>query len=218
MTALDCRVVVPERGVEVSLDVPAGQTLALTGPNGSGKSTVLSALAGWLRPHAGHARLGDVTLFDRDRHLWTPARRRKVGYLTQDPLLFPHLTAEANVAFGLRRAGVVGHRERQAVARQWLERVGLGDLAQRRPHQLSGGQAQRAAIARVLASDPALVLLDEPLSALDSHVVPEIRRLLSEVLRERTTVLVTHHDADTDALADLTHDLTKATPAPPPTA
>ncbi|MFC0247489.1 ATP-binding cassette domain-containing protein [Citricoccus parietis] len=200
MTGLDCRVVVPERGVDLAFTVDEGQTLALTGPNGSGKSTVLSALAGWLRPETGHARLGDMTLFDE--HNWIPARRRNVGYLTQDPLLFPHLTAEANVAFGLARAGVVGRRDRREAARDWLERVGVGQLASRRPGEMSGGQAQRTAIARVLASGPELVLLDEPLSALDAQVVPQIRELLAEVLTGRTTVLVTHHEADVVALAD----------------
>ncbi|REE03887.1 ATP-binding cassette domain-containing protein [Citricoccus muralis] len=207
MTGLDCRVVVPERGVDLALTVDEGQTLALTGPNGSGKSTLLSALAGWLRPETGHARLGDRTLFDvtDSRDTWTPARRRNVGYLTQDPLLFPHLTAEANVAFGLVRAGVVGRRNRRNAARDWLERVGVGQLASRRPGEMSGGQAQRTAIARVLASGPELVLLDEPLSALDAQVVPQIRELLAEVLTGRTTVLVTHHEADVVALADVVH-------------
>jgi ABC-type sulfate/molybdate transport systems ATPase subunit len=212
VTGLDCRIVVPERGVDLAFTVAPGSTLALTGPNGAGKSTVLSTLAGWLRPAAGHARLGQRTLFDAAT--WTPARRRNVGYLTQDPLLFPHLTAEANVAFGLRRAGVVGRAERRRAARDWLERVGVGHLAARHPHEMSGGQAQRTAIARVLASAPELVLLDEPLSALDAQVVPQIRELLAEVLTGRTTVLVTHHRADVEALADAV----RAIPAPPPSA
>lgn len=220
MTGLDCHVAVPERGVDVAFTVPAGRTLALTGANGSGKSTVLSALAGWLRPESGHARLDGLTLFSAGagRDEWVPARHRRVGYLTQDPLLFPHLSAEANVAYGLDRAGVAGRAAKRRVARDWLARVGVGHLAGRRPHQMSGGQAQRTAIARVLASDPELVLLDEPLSALDAHVVPQIRALLAEVLTGRTTVLVTHHAADADALADRTHRITTAVPARPPSA
>lgn len=209
---LDCHVVVPERGVDVALTVEPGQTLALSGANGAGKSTVLSAVAGWLRPESGHARLGERTLFDE--HTWIPARRRNVGYLTQDPLLFPHLTAEANVAFGLRRAGVVSRAQRREVARDWLDRLGVGHLAGRRPHQLSGGQAQRTAIARVLASEPDLVLLDEPLAALDAQAVPQIRELLAEVLTGRTTVLVSHQAADLRALADVITTI----PAPPPSA
>lgn len=213
---LEGHVVVPERGVDLAFTVASGQTLALTGVNGAGKSTVLSALAGWLRPESGHARLGDRTLFDltAGTNTWMPARRRNVGYLTQDPLLFPHLTAEANVAFGLRRAGVVGRGPRRETARDWLDRMGVGHLAGRRPHQLSGGQAQRTAIARVLASGPDLVLLDEPLAALDAQVVPQIRELLAEVLTGRTTVLVSHHAADVEALA---HAVTTI-PAPPPSA
>ncbi|MDI3331484.1 MAG: ATP-binding cassette domain-containing protein [Micrococcus sp.] len=220
MTGLDCRVVVPERGVDVAFAVPAGQTLALTGANGTGKSTVLDALAGWLRPEAGHARLNGRTLFTAGtgHDSWVPARHRRVGYLTQDARLFPHLSAEANVAFGLDRAGVVGRAARRRAARAWLERVGVGELAGRRPHQMSGGQAQRTAIARVLASEPQLVLLDEPLAALDAQVVPQIRALLAEVLTGRTTVLVTHHAADAEALAHATHRIARAAPARPPTA
>lgn len=216
MTGLDCRVVVPEREVDVAFTVPAGQTLALLGENGTGKSTVLDALAGWLRPESGHATLGQEVLFDSGT--WVPARRRGVGYLTQDPLLFPHLSAEANVAYGLDRAGVVGRAAQRRAARHWLERMGVGHLAGRRPHQLSGGQAQRTAIARVLASDPRLVLLDEPLSSLDAQVVPRIRALLAEVLTGRTTVLVTHHAADAEALAHSTHRIVRGAPVHPPTA
>jgi ABC-type sulfate/molybdate transport systems ATPase subunit len=216
MTGLDCHVVVPEREVDVAFTVPAGRTLALLGANGAGKSTVLDALAGWLRPETGHARLGGSTLFSPGT--WVPARHRRVGYLTQDPLLFPHLSAEANVAFGLERAGVVGRAAKRRAARAWLERVGVGHLATRRPHQMSGGQAQRTAIARVLASDPQLVLLDEPLSALDAQVVPQIRGLLAEVLAGRTTVLVTHHAADAEALAHAEHRIARAARARPPTA
>ncbi|QCU79291.1 ATP-binding cassette domain-containing protein [Citricoccus sp. SGAir0253] len=213
---MDCRVVVPERGVDVALAVPPGRTLALTGPNGAGKSTVLSALAGWLRPAAGHAVLDGRTLFadGPGSGVWVPARHRRVGHLTQDPLLFPHLTAEANVAFGMVRAGVGGRRERRRAAGEWLERVGVGHLARRRPHEMSGGQAQRTAIARVLASDPALVLLDEPLSALDAQSVPRVRALLAEVLAGRTTVLVTHHAADVAALAHAEHRIGDRAPGP----
>jgi ABC-type sulfate/molybdate transport systems ATPase subunit len=220
MNGLDCRVVVPERAVDVAFTVPAGQTLALLGENGTGKSTVLNALAGWLRPETGHATLGGVTLFSTGtgHDTWVPARHRRVGHLTQDPLLFPHLSAEANVAFGLQRAGVVGRAARRRAAREWLDRVGVGHLAGRRPHQMSGGQVQRTAIARVLASDPQLVLLDEPLSALDAQVVPHLRALLAEVLAGRTTVLVTHHAADADALAHTTHRIARADPVRPPTA
>ncbi|HRO29986.1 sulfate/molybdate ABC transporter ATP-binding protein [Citricoccus sp.] len=215
MTGLDCRVVVPEREVDVAFTVPQGQTLALLGANGAGKSTVLDALAGWLRPESGYATLGTEVLFDGGT--WVPARHRRVGYLAQDARLFPHLSAEANVAYGLDRAGVVGRSARRRVARKWLERVGVGHLAGRRPHQLSGGQAQRTAIARVLASDPRLVLLDEPLSSLDAQVVPQVRALLAEVLTGRTTVLVTHHAADAEALAHSTHRIARADPVRPPT-
>lgn len=193
---LDCRVAV--RDVELDLTVPHGRRLALVGANGSGKSTALALLAGHLRPDSGEVHLGGAVVSSSRVHV--PAHRRRVVSLEQQPGLFPHLTAVANVAFGPRSRGVSRSRA-LARAQTELESVGCGHLADRRPHQLSGGQAQRVAVARALAVDPELILLDEPLAALDVEVAPEIRRLLAERLAGRTVVLVTHDPLDLWALA-----------------
>ncbi len=193
---LDCRV--EARDVELDLTVPRGRRLALIGANGSGKSTALALLAGHLRPDSGDVRINGSPVSAGRLHV--PAHRRRVVSLDQQAGLFPHLTAAANVAFGPRSRGVSRSRAR-ARALAELEAVGCGPLADRKPHQLSGGQAQRVAIARALAVDPELILLDEPLAALDVEVAPEIRRLLAERLAGRTVVLVTHDPLDLWALA-----------------
>lgn len=194
---LDCRVT--DRGVDLQLALPAGRRVAIVGPNGAGKSTALSLLAGHLRPGAGEVRLDGRVVSSPRTHL--PAHRRRVVTLEQRTGLFPHLSALSNVAYGPRAHGV-RRRDALARARTELEAVGCADLAERRPHQLSGGQAQRVALARALAVDPALILLDEPLSALDVEVAPAIRRLLADRLMDRAVALVTHDPLDLWALAD----------------
>ncbi len=192
-----------ERNFTVSFELAAGETLAVLGPNGAGKSTLLALLAGLLPPTRGRAELDGAVLFDVDgtRRMLTEPRERGISLLAQEALLFPHLSALENVAFGPRSRGA--HRTAaRATALSWLERVGVADLARRRPAQLSGGQAQRVALARALAADPALLLLDEPLAALDVSVAPAMRLLLREVLRERTAVIVTHDPLDAFLLAD----------------
>lgn len=163
---------------------------ALVGPNGAGKSTLLSLVAGGLRPTSGRVLIhGEEVAGQRG---FVPAHRRRCAYLEQRALLFPHMSVLANAAFG-------ADAER---ARRELAAVGCAGLEGRRPRQLSGGQAQRVAIARALAIDPQVVLLDEPLAALDAGVVPEIRGLLRERLRGRTALLVTHSLLDVIALAE----------------
>lgn len=193
--ALDARIVVPERGVDVELRVPAGATLALTGPNGAGKSTALAVIAGLLLPRSGHVRLGERDLTG------LPAHQRRVVLLTQQPRLFPHLDVRGNILFPLRARGL-SRRVARERARQQIAALGLTDLAARRPAQLSGGQAQRAAIARALAADPELILLDEPLSAIDREAAPQVREHLRAALAGRTAVIVTHHAQDVQQLAD----------------
>ncbi|GAB4012026.1 ATP-binding cassette domain-containing protein [Nocardioides ultimimeridianus] len=195
MSGLEARAVVASRGVDLALDVAAGETVAVVGPNGAGKSTLLAVLAGLLRPDEGHVVLGGRTLDG------LPPHDRGVALLAQDPLLFPHLTVLENVAFAPRARGV-RRSAAHAAARAQLERLGIEELADRRPHQVSGGQAQRAAIARALAAEPELLLLDEPLAALDVDVAPALRQLLREVLAGRTVVLVTHDLLDALLLAD----------------
>ncbi|HEY9414463.1 MAG TPA: ATP-binding cassette domain-containing protein, partial [Pseudonocardia sp.] len=206
---LTARVVVrrPAFTLDVSLEIKAGEVVAVLGPNGAGKSTLLGALAGLLRPDAGRIELGGRLLTDTTCALHTPTHHRRVGLLAQEALLFPHLSAAANVAFGPRCAGVGKARAAEAAA-YWLAEVGATELAGRRPSQLSGGQGQRVALARALAGQPELLLLDEPLSALDVDVAPAMRSLLRRVLRGngrgpvRTVVLVTHHLLDAVVLAD----------------
>ncbi|GIF16782.1 ABC transporter ATP-binding protein [Actinoplanes teichomyceticus] len=200
MTALlAARLVVQRDGfrLDVELTVGAGETVALLGPNGAGKTTALRALAG-LTPLSG----GFVTLDGRDLTS-TPPERRRVGVVFQDYLLFPHLNARDNVAFGPRRQGV-DRRGAHAVADRWLERVGLAGYERRKPRDLSGGQAQRVALARALAVDPRLLLLDEPLAALDARTRLETRAELRRHLSAHpgATLLVTHDPLDALVLAD----------------
>ena len=192
---------VAARGFEVALSVAPGETVAILGPNGAGKSTLLGLTAGLLRADSGRAVLDDTVLFDSVGGSFTPPHRRGVSLLAQEPLLFPHLSALENVAFGPRSAGVPRAAAR-ATARHWLAEVEALDLADRRPAQLSGGQAQRVAVARALASDPKLLLLDEPMAALDVSVAPALRRMLRRVLAGRTVLIVTHDILDAFTLAD----------------
>lgn len=191
------------RGFDVTLDVAPGETVAVMGPNGAGKSTLLSSIAGLLKPDTGRAELEGRALFhlDASHHRWTPPHGRGAALLAQEPLLFPHLSALDNVAFGPRSAGVPkGEANRQAL--HWLAEVEAADLAARRPAELSGGQAQRVAVARALAANPALLLLDEPLAALDIHSAPLLRRLLKRVLAGRQAIIVTHDVLDALMLAN----------------
>jgi molybdate transport system ATP-binding protein len=195
---------VAERGVEVTFTVAPGETVALLGPNGAGKSTVLSVAAGLVRPDQGRVVLDGrpLTLVeDGGQQTWVAPHRRQIALLAQDPLLFPHLSVRENVEFAPRSRGV--HRsEARATARHWMEEVGVLELADRKPSQVSGGQAQRVAVARALAADPRLLLLDEPMAALDVAVTPALRHTLRRVLADRTVVLVTHDALDALLLAD----------------
>lgn len=199
-------ITVTQRDVEVHVRVEPGETLALLGPNGAGKSTILAAAAGLIRPDAGTVRLGDRVLSDAGQsegstRIWVPPHARGVALLAQEARLFPHLSALDNVAFGPRAAGTPRRTAAERAA-TWLDKVGMAAYADRRPHELSGGQAQKVAIARALATEPAVLLIDEPLSALDVEVAPDVRDLLRRVTHDRTTILVTHDVLDAALLAD----------------
>ena len=178
----------------VDFQVEKGKTLVLLGESGAGKSTVLRLLAGLLYPEKGHIALDGVVYFDSEQQIAIAPQERPFGYVFQDYVLFPHLTVFENVAFGLRAQHVARHIVRQRVL-EALEQVHMADLAQRSPAQLSGGQQQRVAIARALVLQPQLLLLDEPLAALDVQTRREVRQELRRLLTEAgiTTVLVTHH-------------------------
>ncbi|TKJ22867.1 ABC transporter ATP-binding protein [Blastococcus sp. CCUG 61487] len=189
--------------LRLHLEVADGEVLAVLGPNGAGKSTLLRVLAGLLPPDGGRVVVDGRQWDDVPAGTHLSAPRRSLGMVFQDALLFPHLSVADNVAYGLRTRGVP-RADRRAAAAAWLDRVGIGELGARRPAQLSGGQAQRAALARALVGEPALLLLDEPLSALDARtrlaVRAELRRHLAEF--RGSTVLVTHDPVDAMALAD----------------
>lgn len=201
--SLRLRATLAQRQFDAEIEIGTGERVALIGHNGSGKSTLLSILAGTLRPDSGVARLHDRLLFDlgQGRHRWTAPHTRGIALLAQDPLLFPHLSVIENVAFGPRVTGV-GKAEAHAKAEHWLREVEVAELAGRRPHQISGGQAQRVAIARALAAEPTLLLLDEPMAALDVAVAPLVRRILRRVLATQTTIVVTHDLLDALLLSE----------------
>ena len=189
--------------LEAALEARAGEILVLIGESGCGKTTFLRLLAGLGSPDAGHVVLGEDVWCDTARGLDRPAHERSCGWVPQDLALFPHLSVQANVAFGLssRRldSATAAHRVRDI-----LKDVGLADFAARLPRELSGGQQQRVALARALVTEPALLLLDEPLSALDVRSRAELRTQLTRLLAGRAgvTVHVTHDPGEALALGD----------------
>jgi molybdate transport system ATP-binding protein len=172
----------------------------LFGPSGSGKTTILRCLAGLERPEQGHIRLDNDLWFDAQAGCFLPPQRRGIGFLFQDYALFPHLTVARNIAYGLKLAGSNPQRN----VEEMLERFQLSGLAERYPHQISGGQQQRVALARALVRKPRLLLLDEPLSALDAPTRTDLRRQLRRILHDLAipSVIVTHDAMEAIALGD----------------
>jgi molybdate transport system ATP-binding protein len=181
------------RSFELSLALDVERTVALVGPSGAGKSSVLRVIAGLARPEAGRVDLDGEVWVDVERRTFRPPEQRRVGLVFQEYALFPHLSVRQNVAFGGKGR-----------ADELLERFGLSHLAAARPGNLSGGERQRVALARALARDPGVLLLDEPLAALDAHTKASVRVELEELLRglDLPTLIVTHDYEDAVALAD----------------
>jgi len=192
--ALAAEFTLPLRSFALELVLEVGGVVALVGPSGAGKSSVLRVVAGLVRPPRGRVTLGEEVWLDDERGVFLPPEQRRVGLVFQDYALFPHLSVRANVAYGARGRSVDA----------LLERFRIEQLAEARPGELSGGERQRVALARALARDPEVLLLDEPLAALDAHTKSTVRGELAELLRGLglPTLLVTHDYEDAAALAD----------------
>ena len=194
MDALELDIRLPLRSFRLELSLALGrETFALVGPSGAGKTTVLRAVAGLVRPEAGRVVLDGEVLFDSTLRIDLPPEARRVGFVFQDYALFPHMTVAQNVAYGARDR-----------AAELLERFRISHLAGARPGELSGGERQRVGLARALARDPGVLLLDEPLSALDPHTRAALRLELKEILDELAlpVLLVTHDFHDAAVLAE----------------
>jgi ABC-type sulfate/molybdate transport systems ATPase subunit len=201
MLRFDVRKALREFTLTAAAEVPNGVTF-VEGPSGAGKTTLLRLIAGLVVPERGRIVLGDRTLTDTDTRAFVPPHRRNVALLFQEYALFPHLDVARNVAYGLRARGVP-RDERAARVRRTLERFEIGELAGARVTELSGGQRQRVALARALVVEPAALLLDEPLAALDSATRSRVRGELAAMLRgvEVPTLFVTHDPSDRELFA-----------------
>ena len=186
--------------LDVAFEAPAGVT-ALFGRSGSGKTSIINAIAGLLRPDAGCIRIGDTVVFDHERGISVPVHRRRLGYVFQEGRLFPHMSVRQNLLYGRENAGRSDGP--QVDFDQVVELLGLGDLLERRPHGLSGGEKQRVAIGRALLADPRLLLMDEPLAALDeerkAEILPYLERLAAGT--KIPIVYVSHSIAEVARLA-----------------
>jgi ABC-type sulfate/molybdate transport systems ATPase subunit len=194
MATLQADFALPLRTFALELALDVSRTVALVGPSGAGKTSVLRVISGLVEPPRGRVSLDGERWLDTERRVSLPPERRRVGLVFQDYALFPHLSVHANVAFG------AGGRP----VDELLERFRIAQLASAHPPELSGGERQRVALARALARNPAVLLLDEPLAALDAHTKAEVRHELAELLRDLAlpTLLVTHDYEDAAALAD----------------
>jgi ABC-type sulfate/molybdate transport systems ATPase subunit len=193
MDTLSASIGLPLRHFHLDVELEVTGTVALVGPSGAGKTSVLRSVAGLVRPTSGRIALGDDVWLDASRKLFRDPDQRRVGLVFQEYALFPHMTVRQNVAYGGRSR-----------VDEYLERFRISSLANAKPTELSGGERQRVALARALARDPGVLLLDEPLSALDAHTKAAVRGELGELLHEfgLPTLLVTHDYEDAASLAD----------------
>jgi ABC-type sulfate/molybdate transport systems ATPase subunit len=193
MPTLHASFAVPLRTFDLEVDLEVEGTVALVGPSGAGKTSVLRGVTGLVRPASGTVALDDEVWFDADRRIFRRPDERRVGLVFQEYALFPHMTVRENVAYAGRNR-----------VDEYIERFRISHLADAKPNELSGGERQRVALARALAREPGVLLLDEPLSALDAHTKVAVRGELQELLREfgLPTLLVTHDYEDAASLAD----------------
>lgn len=189
--------------LKVSFTVDPGQIMVLWGPSGAGKTTILECISGLRFPDRGKIELQNRCLFSSSKRINLPARKRGIGYLFQDYALFPHMTVEENIGFGPRYHNNNGYGS-QGWDIEMMQIFGIKHLVDRYPFQLSGGEKQRAALARAMASKPEILLLDEPFSSLDHQTKLDLRALLKEVKKnwEIPIILVTHDIEDAQALGD----------------
>ncbi len=187
--------------LDVAFDVASGISV-LFGPSGAGKSLTLALIAGLIRPNTGTISIQGLVVTDCEHDVHLSPQDRRIGMVFQDGVLLPHRSVLDNVALAVRQRS--GRRERRAIAHSWLERVGAAEFAERRPGSLSGGQRQRVALARALAGEPAIVLLDEPLTALDTEVRHELGHLIRDVITSSgvPAVLVTHDAQEAEDVGD----------------
>jgi molybdate transport system ATP-binding protein len=195
---LEARIIKKRKHCTIDIDLccKRGQLVALTGPSGTGKTTIIRTLAGLEKPDGGRITFNDSPWYDEKVNCWLPARKRRVGYVFQEHTLFPHLKVAGNVGFNCKDTGRV---------KELLAMLGISHLAESMPHQISGGEKQRAALAQALASDPQVLLLDEPFSALDHNTRLRLRRELKRLQAhlEIPIVLVTHDREEASFLGDL---------------
>lgn len=189
--------------LDFTLRAKSGQITVLMGTNGSGKSTALNIIAGLLQPDTASITLNGECLCETHEGIEIPAEDRKIGYVLQNPAVFPHMTVQDNVAFGLRSRRIP-KQETTTRADTWMERMHIADLAKVKAGNLSGGQKQRVALARALATDPGLLMLDEPFTALDSESTQTVKDLTRQYVRDLDIpcILVTHRVADSAEIGD----------------
>jgi molybdate transport system ATP-binding protein len=198
--------------LDIEFRVHPGEILVLMGANGAGKSTTLNIIAGLLAPDSGHVLLGGIPVFDHAQGIDVPAECRRVGYVFQNPAVFPHLTVRENIAFGLR-ARHVPHAIVAERVDHWLRLLDIAGLSHVKAGKISGGQKQRVALARALATGPALLMLDEPFSALDIESDRGVKAALKKIVDETRVpcIVVTHRSADAREIADRVYVINRGT-------